>query len=160
MSQSKVSLETASEGKSLGGFFASCIDQHACQMQVVFWKPDAYWHMHNLKVHCPHCGKPDNVCHEGWVEQPRRICGMRCTFYLYSYRYRCKKCPGASVPLPSCKSALCQYGKRHQPAELLQGEASMLMQASRSHLTGLSQPQMSTRCLTFPDGYSSSCQSL
>jgi hypothetical protein len=79
-------------GAADGGKAPSFLDFCISESQFILWKPDAYWHMHNVTIKCPHCEKADPVLHKGWRKKARRVCGNNTTYYLYSFEYSCKSC--------------------------------------------------------------------
>jgi hypothetical protein len=86
--KSDVFVTVITDGSKAPSFLDFCISES----QFILWKPDAYWHMHNVTIKCPHCEKADPVQHKGWRKKPRRVCGNNTTYYLYSFEYNCKTC--------------------------------------------------------------------
>lgn len=56
--------------------------------RIILFKPDAIWRRHGVKVKCPCCKSSAGVTHDSWGP-PRRVVGLKCTYWLVSFKYVC-----------------------------------------------------------------------
>jgi hypothetical protein len=70
---------------------------HLLNSFLVVWAPHIFFNEVCGNPPCPLCGNNTNVQCVGWSDKIRRVFSLGIIYYVVSYPYMCKGCPGACM---------------------------------------------------------------